>query len=80
MKLCSACLLGLECHYDGKSNLEIAREELLQEFKDGNIIPVFSEQLGGISKPRISHEIQSSYKPIVFKDSQISKKQCATTH
>jgi len=52
MKLCSACLLGLECRYDGKSNLEKASAELLREFRDGKIIPVCPEQLGGLSTPR----------------------------
>jgi uncharacterized protein YbbK (DUF523 family) len=58
MKLCSACLLGLECRYDGKSNLEKASEQLLQEFRDGNVIPVCPEQLGGLPTPRIPSEIQ----------------------
>jgi len=58
MKLCSACLLGLECRYDGKSNLEKASEELLQEFKEGKIIPVCPEQLGGLPTPRTPSEIQ----------------------
>ncbi|MDD5740713.1 MAG: DUF523 domain-containing protein [Candidatus Nanoarchaeia archaeon] len=58
MKLCSACLLGLECRYDGKSNLEKASEIILQEFKSGNIIPVCPEQLGGLPTPRAPSEIQ----------------------
>ena len=58
MKLCSACLLGLECRYDRKSNLEKASEQLLQEFRNGDIIPVCPEQLGGLSTPRTQSEIQ----------------------
>ncbi|MDP3027181.1 MAG: DUF523 domain-containing protein [Nanoarchaeota archaeon] len=58
MKLCSACLLGLECRYDGKSNLEKASEQLLQEFRNGHIIPVCPEQLGGLPTPRTPSEIQ----------------------
>jgi len=58
MKLCSACLLGLECRYDGKSNLEKASDKLLQEFREGGIIPVCPEQLGGLPTPRIASEIQ----------------------
>ncbi len=58
MKLCSACLLGVECRYDGRSKLEKASDELLQEFKNGNIIPVCPEQLGGFSTPRAAAEIQ----------------------
>ena len=59
MKLCSACLLGLECRYDGKSNLENASEQLLQEFRDGAIIPICPEQLGGLPTPRSGSRIYS---------------------
>jgi uncharacterized protein YbbK (DUF523 family) len=59
MKLCSACLLGLECRYDGKSNLEKASEQLLQEFREGKIIPVCPEQLGGLPTPRSGSRICS---------------------
>lgn len=52
MKLCSACLLGWECRYDGKSNLEKASTELLEEYKNGNLLPVCPEQLGGLPTPR----------------------------
>ncbi|MDP2925297.1 MAG: DUF523 domain-containing protein [Nanoarchaeota archaeon] len=58
MRLCSACLLGLECRYNGKSNLEKASEQLLQEFRNENIIPVCPEQLGGLPTPRTPSEIQ----------------------
>ena len=49
MKLCSACLLGIRCRYDGKSKenkkiLKIAKREIL--------IPVCPEQLGGLATPR----------------------------
>ena len=60
MKLCSACLLGLECRYDGKSNLEKASEQLLQEFRNGNVIPVCPEQLGGLPTPRSGSRICSN--------------------
>lgn len=59
MKLCSACLLGLECRYDGKSNLEKAPEKLIREFKNGDIIPVCPEQLGGLPTPRSGSRICS---------------------
>nr|VFK20459.1 MAG: Uncharacterized conserved protein YbbK, DUF523 family [Candidatus Kentron sp. LFY] len=53
MKLCSACLLGIDCRYDGGNNkngkvLELAREEVL--------IPVCPEQCGGLPTPRIPSE------------------------
>ena len=53
--LCSACLLGVECRYDGTSRinnkvLELARKEIL--------IPVCPEQLGGLPTPREAAEIK----------------------
>ena len=55
--LVSACLLGCECRYDGKSKpcekvLELAKE------KDTVLIPVCPEQLGGLSTPRLPSERQ----------------------
>jgi uncharacterized protein YbbK (DUF523 family) len=49
MKICSACLLGIKCRYDGKENkngkaISLSREEIL--------LPVCPEQLGGLSTPR----------------------------
>jgi len=49
MKLCSACLLGIKCRYDGESKpndkvIELAKKEIL--------IPVCPEQLGGLPTPR----------------------------
>lgn len=52
MKLCSACLLGINCKYDGKNNLDKAPKKLIKEFKEGNLIPICPEQLGGLSTPR----------------------------
>ena len=49
IKICSACLLGVECRYDGKGKIndrviELAKKEIL--------IPVCPEQLGGLPTPR----------------------------
>ena len=49
MKLISACLLGINCKWDGKSKLNkkiiaLSRKEVL--------IPVCPEQLGGLPTPR----------------------------
>jgi len=52
MKLCSACLVGLECCYDGKSNLKRASSALLEEYKISKLIPICPEQLGGLPTPR----------------------------
>jgi len=55
IKICSACLLGIICRYDGKSKpnkkvVNIARKEIL--------IPVCPEQLGGLPTPREAVELK----------------------
>lgn len=54
MKLCSACLLGIKCRYNGKSTLNKKVVELL---KTELLIPVCPEQLGGLPTPRERAEI-----------------------
>jgi len=49
IKICSACLLGIKCRYDGKVKryrkvIELSRKEIL--------IPACPEQLGGLPTPR----------------------------
>jgi uncharacterized protein YbbK (DUF523 family) len=56
MKLCSACLLGINCRYDGKSK---PNEKILELSKKEKLIPVCPEQLGGLPTPRISSEIKN---------------------
>lgn len=54
MILISACLLGLNTKYNGKSNYN----ELLVKYSHlGRYIPVCPEQLGGLSTPREPSEI-----------------------
>ena len=53
MKLVSACLVGINCRYDGKNKLD---KKLLKLFKQGKLIPVCPEQLGGLTTPRIPAE------------------------
>jgi uncharacterized protein YbbK (DUF523 family) len=55
MKLCSACLLGINCRYDGKSK---PNEKILELSKKEVLIPVCPEQLGGLSIPRGPFEIK----------------------
>lgn len=54
--LVSACLLGSECRYDGKSNRTEGLTRLLDEFCSREslfrIVPVCPEVLGGLSIPR----------------------------
>ena len=47
--LCSACLLGIKCRYDGKSRPDKEITSLLQKKL---LIPVCPEQLGGLATPR----------------------------
>jgi uncharacterized protein YbbK (DUF523 family) len=52
----SACLLGINCVYDGKSN---KNEKIIQLMEKQLLIPVCPEQLGGLSTPRDSQNIFS---------------------
>lgn len=55
MKLCSACLLGIRCRYDGQGMPnEKVREMAAREI----LIPVCPEQLGGLPTPRTPAEIR----------------------
>ena len=54
MILVSACLMGIDCKYNGGNNkIEILNELL----KDETLIPVCPEQLGGLKTPRNPSEI-----------------------
>ncbi|MGL5749495.1 MAG: DUF523 domain-containing protein [Paraclostridium sp.] len=54
MILVSACLLGINCKYDGNNNSNENVEKYLQ---GKQFIVVCPEQLGGLSTPRIPSEI-----------------------
>lgn len=49
MRLCSACLLGMQCRYDGAKKPD--RKTVLLSEKE-SLISVCPEQLGGLSTPR----------------------------
>ena len=49
MKLCSACLLGVRCGFDGSSKPD---PRIIAMSKKEVLIPVCPEQLGGLSTPR----------------------------
>lgn len=53
MYLVSACLVGVGCRYDGKSNKV---EQLCVLVNQGKAVPVCPEQLGGLSTPRVPAE------------------------
>jgi len=50
----SACLLGVNCRYDGKSKPNASVLELL---KHHTLIPVCGEVFGGLTTPRLPSEI-----------------------
>ena len=54
MYLVSACLVGMNCRYDGKDS---PNEKVMELVKQGKAIPVCPEQLGGLATPRICCEI-----------------------
>ena len=56
--LISACLLGVNCSYDGTSKTISVLEELMSKH---TLIPVCPEQLGGLSTPRIPSEIKGDF-------------------
>lgn len=45
----SACLAGLKCRYDCKSQ---ERAKIVEMVKSGEAVPVCPEQMGGLSTPR----------------------------
>ena len=55
MILISACLVGINCKYNGGNNLN---EKALELVKNGEAIPICPEQLGGLSTPRNPSEIR----------------------
>ena len=50
----SACLLGINCKYNGESNYN---QRILELTKNERVIPVCPEQLGGLTTPRLPCEI-----------------------
>ncbi len=49
MILVSACLVGVNCRYDGTN---IQNVDLLEKIKEEEFVPVCPEQLGGLLTPR----------------------------
>jgi len=54
MKIVSACLVGVNCRYDGKNSFN---SKIFEMFRKGDIIPLCPEQLGGLPTPREVQEI-----------------------
>ncbi len=53
--LISACLLGVGCRYDGKSQLLPQAAALREKY---HLIPVCCETLGGLPTPRVPSELR----------------------
>jgi uncharacterized protein YbbK (DUF523 family) len=53
MRLCSACLLGVKCRYDGRSK---PNDKVIVISKKEVLIPICPEQLGGQATPRTDAE------------------------
>ena len=52
----SACLVGINCKYNGGNNYN---EKIFNLVKEGKAIPICPEQLGGLNTPRNSSEIKT---------------------
>ena len=55
--ICSACLLGYNCRYDGKSSPD---KKVMALMPEKVLIPVCPEQLGGLPVPRVPSEIRGN--------------------
>jgi len=51
----SACLLGVSCRFDGSSK---PCQKVIELFRQGGVIPLCPEQLGGLRTPRAPSEIK----------------------
>lgn len=63
--LVSACLLGFETRYDGKSR---PCQKVLELAEKNTLIPVCPEQMGGLTTPRLPSERQAGMKKVLMKD------------
>ena len=61
--LVSACLLGINCKYDGTNN---KNDKVLEYLKDKEVIPICPEIMGGLPTPRIASEIKGDF--VISKD------------
>lgn len=55
MILVSACLVGINCKYNGGNNFN---EKIYKLVREGKAIPLCAEQLGGLTTPRTPCEIK----------------------
>lgn len=62
--LVSACLLGVNCKYNGNNSIS---EDIIKLREKHNLIPICPEQLGGLSTPRPQAEITYEDKTLKVK-------------
>lgn len=55
MILVSACLVGINCKYSGGNNFN---QKIFDLVKEGKVIPICPEQLGGLKTPRKPVELK----------------------
>lgn len=55
--VCSACLLGQNCKYNGGNNFSSKLEQFIHDH-DCTVIPVCPEVMGGLPTPRVPSEIR----------------------
>jgi uncharacterized protein YbbK (DUF523 family) len=68
--LVSACLLGVNCKYNGANNKV---DQLIENMENVTFIPVCPEQLGGLTTPRPPAEIIGENKIINNKGLDVTK-------
>lgn len=76
MILVSACLLGVNCKYNGGNN---KHEKVIEFLKDKEFIMVCPEELGGLETPRIPCEIVGSAKDVLNNKGKIINKNGGNT-
>ena len=67
--ICSACLLGIPCRYDGKSKPD---KKVLKLLWKEMLIPICPEQLGGMTTPRQAAE-QKGRKVVNYAGEDVTK-------
>lgn len=68
--LVSACLLGIDCKYNGKNN---KNDKVIELLKTHDMIPVCPEIMGGLTTPRTPSEIHED--EVITKDGKNVTKQ-----
>jgi len=66
----SACLLGVNCKYNGGNNLNI---DVIDYVKGKEVVMICPEVFGGLGTPRIPCEIQGDGKVINLEDLDVSE-------